>query len=78
MLIDRGEVAEGLALLDEAMTSVVAGELSTYFTGIVYCNVIEACLELGDRPACRRMERGRQAPGAKACRRSLRSRACAG
>jgi DNA-binding CsgD family transcriptional regulator len=48
VLIDRGEIAEGLALLDEAMTSVVAGELSTFFTGVVYCNVIEACLELAD------------------------------
>jgi DNA-binding CsgD family transcriptional regulator len=48
VLIDRGEIAEGLALLDEAMTSVVAGELSSFFTGVVYCNVIEACLELAD------------------------------
>ena len=48
VLIDRGDIAEGLALLDEAMTSVVAGELSSFFTGVVYCNVIEACLELAD------------------------------
>ena len=48
VLIDRGEIADGLALLDEAMTSVVAGELSSFFTGVVYCNVIEACLELAD------------------------------
>ena len=39
---------EGVALLDEAMTSVVAGELAPFFTGIVYCNVIGACLELAD------------------------------
>jgi DNA-binding NarL/FixJ family response regulator len=48
ILISRGEIADGLALLDEAMTSVVAGELSSFFTGVVYCNVIEACLELAD------------------------------
>ncbi|MCI0633622.1 MAG: LuxR C-terminal-related transcriptional regulator [Actinobacteria bacterium] len=48
VLIARGSVAEGMALLDEAMTSVVAGELSSYFTGVVYCDVIAACLELAD------------------------------
>jgi ATP/maltotriose-dependent transcriptional regulator MalT len=48
LLIVRGDIADGLALLDEAMTSVVAGELSSFFTGIVYCNVIAACLELAD------------------------------
>jgi DNA-binding CsgD family transcriptional regulator len=48
LLIAAGRVPEGVALLDEAMTSVVAGELTSYFTGIVYCNVIGACLELAD------------------------------
>lgn len=47
-LIARGSVAEGVELLDEAMTSVLAGELSPFFTGVVYCDVIEACLQLGD------------------------------
>ena len=46
--IAAGRVSEGLPLLDEAMTSVVAGELSDYFTGAIYCNVIEACLLLED------------------------------
>jgi DNA-binding CsgD family transcriptional regulator len=46
--IAAGRVSQGLALLDEAMTSVVAGELSDYFTGAIYCNVIEACLLLAD------------------------------
>ena len=46
--IAAGRVAEGMPLLDEAMTSVVAGELSDYFTGVIYCNVIEACLQLAD------------------------------
>jgi DNA-binding NarL/FixJ family response regulator len=47
-LIDAGEIRAGLALLDEAMTAVLAGDLSPYFTGIIYCNLIQACLELGD------------------------------
>jgi ATP/maltotriose-dependent transcriptional regulator MalT len=48
ILISQGRETEGVAMLDEAMTAVVAGELSSYFTGVVYCNVIEACLELAD------------------------------
>ena len=46
--IAQGRETEGVAMLDEAMTAVVAGELSSFFTGIVYCNVIGACLELAD------------------------------
>jgi ATP/maltotriose-dependent transcriptional regulator MalT len=48
ILIELGRVAEGVALLDEAMMSVVAGEVSDYFTGTIYCNVIGACLEIAD------------------------------
>jgi ATP/maltotriose-dependent transcriptional regulator MalT len=48
ILIQRGRIQQGMALLDEAMTSVVAGELSDYFTGAIYCNVIQACLEVAD------------------------------
>jgi ATP/maltotriose-dependent transcriptional regulator MalT len=47
-LIDAGHAADGLALLDEAMTSVLAGDLDPYFTGIIYCNLIQTCLELND------------------------------
>jgi ATP/maltotriose-dependent transcriptional regulator MalT len=46
--IAAGRVAQGLPLLDEAMTSVIAGELDPYLTGVVYCNVIGACLEIAD------------------------------
>jgi ATP/maltotriose-dependent transcriptional regulator MalT len=46
--IASGHVAEGVTLLDEAMTSVIAGELNPYFTGVVYCSVIGTCLDLGD------------------------------
>lgn len=48
ILIAQGRPAEGVALLDEAMASVVAGEVSDYFTGAIYCNVIGACLEIAD------------------------------
>ena len=47
-LIALGRIREGVALLDEAMTSVIAGELTPFFTGILYCNVIAMCLDLGD------------------------------
>ncbi|MGZ5353559.1 MAG: LuxR C-terminal-related transcriptional regulator [Actinomycetota bacterium] len=47
-LVAKGRMREGIALLDEAMAAVVAGELSPFFTGVIYCAVISACLELGD------------------------------
>jgi ATP/maltotriose-dependent transcriptional regulator MalT len=47
-LIDAGRVAEGLALLDEAMAVTVTGEVGPYFTGIIYCSLLSACLAIGD------------------------------
>jgi DNA-binding NarL/FixJ family response regulator len=47
-LLAEGRVEEGVGLLDEAMCSVVAGELQPLFTGWVYCHVIAACWELAD------------------------------
>ncbi|MGH8775954.1 MAG: hypothetical protein ACRDWI_12530 [Jiangellaceae bacterium] len=46
-LIRTQRVPEGLALLDEAMVAVAAGELSSpLITGLVYCGVIDTCGEL--------------------------------
>ena len=47
-LIKRGEIDEGLALLDEATAAAVCGELSPHSTGFVYCITISACHDLGD------------------------------
>ena len=44
-LIRREQAEGGLALLDEAMVGVTAGELSPIVTGLVYCAVIAACQE---------------------------------
>jgi ATP/maltotriose-dependent transcriptional regulator MalT len=46
--IDEDRVPEGLALLDEAMVGVAAGEVSTILAGMVYCSMIEACQEIAD------------------------------
>ena len=42
-LLQQGRVKPGLALLDEAMLTALAGELSPIVTGLIYCSVIEAC-----------------------------------
>jgi DNA-binding CsgD family transcriptional regulator len=44
--IRSGRVEEGLALLDEAMLGISAGETTVRVTGWVYCSVITACQEL--------------------------------
>jgi hypothetical protein len=47
-LIRAGEIAAGLALLDEAMLAASSNELSPIVTGIVYCGVILACQHAHD------------------------------
>jgi ATP/maltotriose-dependent transcriptional regulator MalT len=48
IMIYSGRVPEGLALLDEAMVGLTAGEVSPIIAGMVYCSMIEACQELSD------------------------------
>ncbi len=47
-LIELGEMGRGIALHDEAMIAVTAGEVSPVISGIVYCGVISACSDLLD------------------------------
>jgi DNA-binding CsgD family transcriptional regulator len=48
LVIYGGRVPDGLALLDESMVGVAAGEVSTIFAGHIYCSMIEACQEIAD------------------------------
>jgi DNA-binding NarL/FixJ family response regulator len=48
LLLYGGRVPDGLALLDESMVGVAAGEVSTIFAGNVYCTMIEGCQEIAD------------------------------
>ena len=47
-LIRLGRIGEGVALLDEAMASVVADEVTPFMAGDVYCSVLEGCQEILD------------------------------
>ncbi len=53
MLIYLGALAEGVTLLDEAMISVEAREISPIAVGDAYCTVIDACTEILDMSRCR-------------------------
>jgi ATP/maltotriose-dependent transcriptional regulator MalT len=46
--IKQARVAEGLALLDEAMVAALSDDLDTFWTGAIYCGLMDACNELRD------------------------------
>jgi DNA-binding NarL/FixJ family response regulator len=46
--IKQAKVAEGLALLDEAMLAALSDQLTPLFTGSIYCGLMDACNELQD------------------------------
>jgi DNA-binding CsgD family transcriptional regulator len=46
VLLRQGQVARGLALLDEAMIAVTAGGLGPVPTGLIYCTAIACCSQL--------------------------------
>jgi DNA-binding CsgD family transcriptional regulator len=47
-LLALGQTRPGMKCLDEAMVGVTTGEVSPIPAGIVYCAVIEACMEMFD------------------------------
>jgi len=53
-LIRSGHLVDGLALLDEAMVTVLDGQLAPFISGTLYCHTIAACHEVAD---VRRMTR---------------------
>ena len=48
VLMASGDTAAGLALVDEAMCAVLAGELSALFTGWIFCLALPPCIEAAD------------------------------
>jgi len=46
--VKQARVAEGLALLDEAMVAALSDDLDTFWTGAIYCGLMDACNELRD------------------------------
>ena len=46
--VSRGQVDEGLALLDEATAAAISGELEPWTTGFIYCCTITSSSGLGD------------------------------
>ena len=47
-LLRQGQVREGMALLDESMVLVLAGDVLPDWAGNVYCHLMSACQELAD------------------------------
>jgi len=47
-LVRMGRIPDGVALMDEAMAAVIAGDVSPVLAGDIYCSVLEACHEIFD------------------------------
>ena len=48
MLVSQGDLAQGMALIDEAMAAAVGGEIGPEVTGRIYCNMLGTCEKLAD------------------------------
>jgi hypothetical protein len=48
ILVAIGRVADGMALIDDAMTFATAGQLTPKTAGRTFCNMLTACERLGD------------------------------
>ncbi|MFF5208985.1 LuxR C-terminal-related transcriptional regulator [Streptosporangium sp. NPDC000396] len=44
VLLAQGRAGDGLAMLDDVMCAVMAGELSALFTGWIYCLALQQCM----------------------------------
>ena len=51
--VKQGRVAEGLALLDEAMLAALSDRLKPMWTGAIYCGLLDVCHELVDHRRAR-------------------------
>jgi DNA-binding CsgD family transcriptional regulator/tetratricopeptide (TPR) repeat protein len=51
--VKQARVREGLALLDEAMLAALSDNLKPFWTGAIYCGLLDACHELADAPRAR-------------------------
>jgi DNA-binding CsgD family transcriptional regulator len=63
-LIELATSHAGVALLDEVMVAVTAGEVSTIYAGIIYCSVVSACSDLFDIGRAREVDAGVEGGGA--------------
>lgn len=48
VLVRRGQLTEGQALMDEGMTWAVGGDLAPLPSALIFCRTISTCYELGD------------------------------